>query len=204
MAKGVARNTEKARERYVSDSEFHSVLKACPPSVGVWIELVYRTLQRPADVLSWTFSKNVVEDNEGVKTLSFVQSKTRARVSIKLTKVLSKTIDRLVVERKKKGVKSDFLVCREDGKKYTLSGITSMATRAIVDSGVKDFSPYDAKSKGATDMFTSGVQIEQIQHLCAHDSVKTTERYIRQHLQTTVSPNDRSLVAKKTKSAAPK
>ena len=204
VAKGVARNTEKARERYVSDSEFHSVLKACPPSVGVWIELVYRTLQRPADVLSWTFSKNVVADNEGVKTLSFVQSKTRARVSIKLTKVLSKTIDRLVVERKKKGVKSDFLVCREDGKKYTLSGITSMATRAIVDSGVKDFSPYDAKSKGATDMFTSGVQIEQIQHLCAHDSVKTTERYIRQHLQTTVSPNDRSLVAKKTKSAAPK
>jgi len=38
-------------------------------------------------------------------------------------------------------------------------------------------------------MYRSGVPIEQIQHLLAHTSVTTTERYIKARLPDLVEPN---------------
>jgi integrase len=48
---------------------------------------------------------------------------------------------------------------------------------------------YDMKGKGATDMWLSGVPLEQIQVLCGHDSVTTTERYVKSRWKGIVAPN---------------
>lgn len=42
-------------------------------------------------------------------------------------------------------------------------------------------------------MYQEGVPIEEISQLCGHDSTKTTEVYIKQHLRRPVMPNDRVL-----------
>ncbi|MEJ7686711.1 MAG: tyrosine-type recombinase/integrase, partial [Variovorax sp.] len=136
--------------------------------------------------------EHLVNDG-GKQVLTFRQSKTKAQVKIEVTPDLHELFEAIRLERKGKGVESDYLVPREDGGQYTYSGLTSMASRFISDAGVTDFGIYDAKSKGATDMFTSGTPIEDISALCAHDSITTTERYVRRHLTKTVQPNSRDL-----------
>ena len=52
---------------------------------------------------------------------------------------------------------------------------------------------YDLKAKGATDLYQAETPIEQIQALCGHDSVTTTEVYIKRHLVAVVKPNERKI-----------
>lgn len=64
-----------------------------------------------------------------------------------------------------------------------------MLTRYIDKAGVKSFGFYDMKGKGATDMWLAGIPLEQIQALCGHGSVKTTEIYVKSRWRGTVEPN---------------
>lgn len=45
------------------------------------------------------------------------------------------------------------------------------------------------KGKGATDMWLSGVAIEEIQLLCGHEDKSTTEVYVKQRWRKTATPN---------------
>ena len=58
--KGVKRNKETKRERYVEDDEMHATLEKAPAQVWAMAELVYRTLQRPEDIIGWT-PRNLTE-----------------------------------------------------------------------------------------------------------------------------------------------
>jgi integrase len=49
----------------------------------------------------------------------------------------------------------------------------------------------DLKAKGATDMYRAGVSIEHIQQLLGHESVTTTEVYIKARLPDISMPNMR-------------
>ena len=51
------------------------------------------------------------------------------------------------------------------------------------------FGFYDLKGKGATDMWLHGVPLEHIQALCGHESIKTTEIYVKCRWRGTVQPN---------------
>ena len=77
-ASGVVRNPETKRERYVTDAEYRAVYALAPTQVRLTMELVYRTLQRPADdVLTWTPAN--VQMKAGARVLRFRQSKTKRR-----------------------------------------------------------------------------------------------------------------------------
>jgi integrase len=52
---------------------------------------------------------------------------------------------------------------------------------------------YDIKGKGATDMYRSGVPLERIQMLCGHDSVTTTEIYIKARMTAPIEANNRAI-----------
>jgi integrase len=54
---------------------------------------------------------------------------------------------------------------------------------------IQPFGFRDLKGKGATDMWLSGVPIEEIQLLCGHDDKSTTEAYIKQRWRETAQPN---------------
>ena len=83
---------------------------------------------------------------------------------------------------------------------YTYDGISAMLRRRVYKA-VKDgklaepFGFYDLKGKGATDMWLAHVPLTQIQVLCGHESVRTTEIYVKARWRGTVSPNKTALPA---------
>ncbi len=184
----VKRNEEEARTRYVQNSEYAPVYQLSLQMVRDAMTLEYRTLQRPSDILKLTRA-NVVEREAG-RVLRLKQSKTGRWVEISLTGDLGETVDRLV-----KAAEMRPLIHTTKGRKgrrgtaYTLTGIGSMLRKACNDANVPTFGLQDLKAKGATDMYLSGVPLEQIQILCGHESVTTTEIYIKRHMVQIASPN---------------
>ena len=75
------------------------------------------------------------------------------------------------------------------GQPYTYDGLCAMLKRYIKKTGGQMFGFYDLKGKGATDMWQAGVPLEQIQVLCGHESVTTTEIYVKQRWNSIIEPN---------------
>jgi integrase len=193
-ASGVRRNTESARDRYVTDAEYRAVYDRAPRQVQLLMELTYRTLQRPdSDIIHWTGAVIRSRGDEG-RVLSFRQGKTRMRMEIALSGDLEKLIDDAMGAHP---VISQPIVHRLDGEAYTYDGLSAMLKRAIVKAkaevkALAQMEPFgfrDLKGKGATDMWRHGVPIEQIQHLCGHRSKTTTERYVKQRWRETAAAN---------------
>ncbi len=189
--RGVKRNKETARERMIEDSEFSSVFALAESSVKLMMTLIYRTCQRPEDLLKAGMANIKKIDHEGneVRVLRITQGKTGKTVDILLAGELGQLIDNHV---KATTVWPTFVHTRA-GKKYSYAGISAMFRRYVRKAGLTDFGLYDLKGKGATDMFRAGVPIERIQHLLGHESVTTTEVYIKARLPDVAMPNMRAM-----------
>ncbi len=211
---GVRRNKETKRRRYVEHWELEAVLKIAPQAVRCLAMLVYRTLQRPEDILSWT-TRNIVRKQEPsgtfTRVIRNVQGKTGTIVDIQITPEIESIFAELRITTDVTMSEPDMpLIHRRDGNPYTYDGLSSMLKRCIdkandlavgrntaeknkpVDRStvaIKSFGFYDFKGKGATDMWHSGVQLERIQHLCGHKSVTTTEIYVKARWRGTATPN---------------
>lgn len=207
--KGVKRNRETPRERYVEDDEMIATLAKAPRQVVALAHLIYRTLQRPEDIITWT-SRTIVErkrqDGQMVRIIRNDQGKTGRIVDIEVTPEIDAILASLKVPPKKQAngkpqsavVTGLTLLHRRDGHPYTYDGLCSMLKRRQANlRKVKDtkhvdmpaWGFYDMKGKGATDMWLSGVPLELIQVLCGHDSITTTERYVKARWRGIVSPN---------------
>lgn len=187
--RGVKRNTETPRSRYVDDVEYAAVFNLAGRSVRGAMGLVYRTLQRPGDVLHLGRG-NVVKKTAGgfeQRILRVKQSKTGRTVEIAITAEIDAVLADLRGD--KKDLVSMAVVHNRRGQAYTEDGLASMLRRYCHKAGVQTFGLQDIKAKGATDMYQAGVPLEQIQMLCGHDSVTTTEIYIKRHLTRVATPN---------------
>lgn len=198
-ASGIKRNPESKRDRYVTDADYRDVFAVAPPQVQAMMELTYRTLQRPeSDILGWTVANLVSKD--GKRILRIKQGKTGRQVDIALSDELDQLIRGLVGPVPTIG---RTLVCASRGKfcgqPYTYDGISAMLKRAIARASAErakggapkivSFGFRDLKGKGATDMWRSGVPIEEIQMLCGHEDKSTTEIYVKQRWRETAEPN---------------
>ena len=195
--KGVTRNAETKRIRIVDDAEYLAVYKLANRSVQRLMTLIYRTLQRPSDIIKLGPNNIVQRMVHGTLTevLLFRQSKTGAAVEI----IISDEIREALYDGEHSS--HPFLIRNRNGKPYTLDGMNSNFAKAlnkyrqqIADStGIKPlpFGLYDLKGKGATDMYQSGVSLEHIQALAGHESVRTTEIYIKARLNKPVMSNTR-------------
>lgn len=196
---GLKRNSEKKRDRYVTDEEYTAAYAAAPDQVKTMMELSYRTLQRPeSDIIYWTVANIPLKD--GKRILRVEQGKTKKIVDIALSPDLDKLLRRLVGDVPTIGKP---LVCavrgKYRGKGYTYDGISAMLKRAITKvngqrskQGLPKFASFgfrDLKGKGATDMWLTGVPIERIQLLCGHEDKATTEIYVKQRWRETAAPN---------------
>ena len=184
---GVMANRETKRERYVDDDEMRAVLNpsiAPSPMVRALAGLIYRTLQRPSDIQKWNESN--IKVRNGVRVLSFTQSKTRKQLDIRITQEVD---DLLAMARGNRTIVGMTYIHKGNGKAYAEKSLSTMFRGYCRAAGIKDFSIYDLKGKGATDMYRSGVPLEQIQALCGHNSVTTTEIYIKARLREVVEPN---------------
>lgn len=214
---GIRRNRETKRARYVENDEMSAVLDVAPRQVWGLAMLVYRTLQRPEDVITWT-PRNITErlDAGGrrVKIIRNEQGKAQVAgppkvVDIEITPEIDAILKALKVPMARRNaaqppskvISGLTIIHRLDGKPYTYDGLCAMLKKAQAEVRVahaKKAGPlaempswgfYDMKGKGATDMWLSGVPLEQVQVLCGHDSIKTTEKYVKSRWRGVVQPN---------------
>lgn len=194
-ASGIKRNSEKARDRYVTHDEYREVYALAPSSVQLMMELTYRTLQRPeSDIIRWTNAAIVTE--EGQRLVAFTQAKTGKSMKVKLTAELDALIRQSLgdVPRLRQHI-----VHTRDGQPYTYDGLSAMLKRTITKANqarkakgqalIQSFGFRDLKGKGATDMWRTGVRLEDIQHLCGHEDKSSTEIYCKQRWQEVAQPN---------------
>lgn len=185
---GVRRNKETKRNRYVTDEEYKAVHNIAHPNVAALLDLIYLTLQRPEDIILWT-KDNIIQKTEVDGTVSTVIRNDQAKksgqkiVDILITPEIQTILNNLMP------IKGGTFIRTRNNMPYTYSGLTAMLARAIESVGIKRFGFYDLKGKGATDMWLRGVPLEQIQVLCGHESVKTTEVYVKSRWTGTVKPN---------------
>jgi site-specific recombinase XerD len=66
-------------------------------------------------------------------------------------------------------------------------------TKANTGVEPKSFGMYDLKGKGVTDMYQAGIALTYIQALAGHESVTTTEIYIKARLNKPVVSNTRKI-----------
>lgn len=192
--RGVQRNPERKRPRYVEDAEMVVLWAACNVQTRALATLIYRTLQRPDDILGWTRANLITRSIDGVdrQVIKFTQSKTGRAMEIFVTAEIEAVFKELAQDKRK--LTGMTLIHNRRGQRYTMSGVESMWTTARSKAAKKlasvvDVTLYDMKGKGATDMYRAGVQLSFISHLCGHESVNTTETYIKARLVVPVEPN---------------
>lgn len=211
---GIKRNKETKRDRYVEHWELEKVLKPAPKAVRGLAMLIYRTLQRPEDILSWT-TRNIVKKLEPngrhKRIIRTTQGKTGTLVDIEISPEIDAILKELrVTDDGTLAGPGMPLIRRADGQGYTYSGLNAMLRRytdkanglatgkgateknqgiARKDLAIIPFGYYDMKGKGATDMWLAGKPLEVIQALCGHESVTTTEIYVKARWRGTVAPN---------------
>jgi len=189
--KGVKRNPESKRERMIEDSEYAAVHVRAESSVRRMMTLIYRTCQRPEDLLRVGPAdiKKVEHEGRDVRVLRIKQAKTGKTVDI----VVAGELETIINEHLNAKTVWPTFVHTRAGKKYTYSGLVAMFSRYVKGVGLSDFGLYDCKAKGASDMYRAGVPIERIQQLLGHESVTTTEVYIKTRLPEVAMPNMREL-----------
>lgn len=196
---GVKRNRETKRARYVTHDEYHAVHAIATKPVRALLDLIYRTLQRPEDIMKWTPANIVLKreaDGTTKRIIRNVQSKTQnttgAVVDIEITPEIDAILIELRADAKVIGMNTT-LIRKKNGHPYTYNGLNAMLHRYIGKAGIPSFGFYDMKAKGATDMFLGGEDLALIQHLCGHASIKTTEIYVKKNWTETAQPNKTNL-----------
>ena len=193
---GIRRNKENKRDRYVTDTEMDQVRALATKNVRALIDLIFLTLQRPEDIIEWTPADIINKQESDGTVRKVIRNDQRKRMGNggKVVDILiTPEIEAVLAELQPKspivlGPGSTFLRTRKD-EPYTYDGLSAMLRRYIKKSGVPPFGFYDMKGKGATDMWRAGIPLEQIQVLCGHESVRTTEIYVKARWVETVEPN---------------
>ena len=199
-AREVRRPGKSIRERLITDNEYLAAYERAGSSVRLAMVLAVRTLGLPGDILKMG-PRNIVKYDDGRRTLRFRRGKTNIPVEVEIVGELAAALDPLLSP----ATLHPTFVRREDGKPYTVDGIGAMFRRDVIAAGIVtrdergkphvDFGLRDLRAKGATEMFRAGVPIRQIQLLLGHNSVRTTEIYLKGLLAEIVRPNERPIIA---------
>lgn len=194
--KAIARFSRDRKDRYVEDHEYQPVYSIGQRSVCMALQLAYRTLQRPGDLLALAPAAVRSKAVAGVakRVLTVHQSKTGRTVDIELTADLEQALLMLspdgvlgslpITADGKVRKPIHVLIHKIDGTKYHEEGLGAMLRRYCNKAKVKTFGLMDVRAKGATDMYLAGTSLETIQILMGHASVQTTEIYIKRLLAT--------------------
>lgn len=161
--RGVARNTETPRDRFVTDDElnafcaFAESISDTGRMLSLTARLAYLTGQRRGDLLKLRLDQ-FVEDG-----ILITQSKTRAKVLIEWTPALRDCVASLrALPRPVSGM---FLICNRSGQIYTDSGFKAMWGRVMAawgELGNERFHFHDLRAKAITRMVEDGRQARDL------------------------------------------
>lgn len=175
--RGVHRNKESNRDRYISDDEFNRVRQVANPTVRCFMDIAYLTAQRIGDLIDIRRSDIT---SEGIY---FEQNKTGKKLMVMMTPELQQVITR--AGRLNIKIKSMFLFAGRTGQKYTYDGVSSMFKRAVKKAKVDDFHFHDIRAKAITDATNDG---RNAQRLAGHTTEAMTSKYIKRRQVESVEP----------------
>lgn len=165
--KDVVRNTEKPRDRYVTDAEFDEFLKLVPPYIQLAMEISRMTGLRQGDILRLKQS-NITPDGLLVK-----QGKTGKKMLFELTDELST----LLVRRYTRVTSIDrHLLLNSRGQPLTSSGFKTMWQRRMKVFRGDRFTFHDIRAK-------AGSEVEN-----THELLGNSEAVARKHYQRKLKP----------------
>jgi len=167
--KGVQRNPEKRRNRYVSQDELETLKSAGDEQMKLLIEFAYITGLRKGDILNLTLA-DVSAEGISVQT-----GKTGKRLVFEMSPGLRKLLPQIKALPRK--ARSIMLFARRDGRAYTSSGFDSIWQRLKSRAGV-DVTFHDIRGTAITDAKRKA-GLDYAQSLAGHDSRDTTEGYVR-------------------------
>jgi len=168
------RGTKAKRDRYVSDDELRAGVDASGPALATFLELAYRTGQRPSDVLRMTRAD--VQDG----ALLVQQAKTGAKVRIAVTGALQALLDR------PQAVSSLYLVHDDRGQPLTLRAMQKRWETVRARIGAT-WQLRDIRAKAASDT----PELRDARELLGHANETTTDTYRRHRVGTLVAPMQR-------------
>jgi len=177
---GVAKHTEKGRDRYVTDDEFEAVKNLASPLIAALMEFAYLTALRKGDILTMRLDQ-ITDEGIWVK-----QSKTGAKQLYVWTPGLLEAVTK--VKQLHKVVRGLHLFCTRRGQPYTDAGIKAMWNRLQVkwaESGGNRFTFHDIRAKALTDAKRLGMDA---QAMAGHATQAMTEHYIKQREFKRVTP----------------
>jgi integrase len=175
--RGVHRNTEAKRDRYITDAEFSATWQAGNLTVRCLMDLAYLTAQRIGDLI--TLRRQDISE----AGIAFTQSKTGKKLVVEMTPELKAVIER--IGRIHPKVASMSLLCTRTGEPYSYDGIASMFKRAATKAGVKDFHFHDIRAKSLTDAKRDG---RDAQALAGHATETMTAHYVKRREVERVAP----------------
>ncbi len=165
------------RSRYVTDDELRAAIEASDQTLAAFLELTYRTGQRPGDVLRMRRA----DVRDGALWVS--QAKTGARVRIAVVGPLEALLERL---RGIDGVASFYLIHNHRGQPLSLPAMQKRWDVVRRRIGA-DWQLRDLRAKAATDTEASA------QELLGHAAASTTDGYIRRVAGALADPVRRPL-----------
>lgn len=147
--RGVERNTEKPRTRYVTHEELLAAIEGAPPVIQVMVALAYVSGQREGDLLK------LRRDAITADGLMVQQGKTGKRLLITWTPALRWAVEQAGA-LPKSGTHSLWIVAQHNGQPYSSSGfqtawqkhIRSLHERGIV---AERFTFHDIRAKAGSD-----------------------------------------------------
>lgn len=171
------RGTKSVRGRYVTDAELAHVLAHADPTLAGFLELCYRTGQRPGDVTRIRWQD--VRDG----ALWVQQGKTGAKVRIRLTD----TLQGLLVSLRGHPVASLYVIRDGRGQRLTLAALRKRFDRLGLG---HDWNIQDLRAKAASD----SPSIHAAKLLLGHAAETTTDGYRRDISGELAEPIDRAII----------
>ncbi len=139
----VDRLNSQARERYIEDNEYFTLLNQATPPVKIAIELSYLCGARQGDILKLKWS-------DITKKGIFIRQSKTGKSQIKL---LNDDLKRVLKSAKKlPGIASAvYVVSTRSGSRYTSSGFRAVWKRAKAKAGINVVTFHDIKAKSISD-----------------------------------------------------
>ncbi len=180
LCRHVSRNSEKPRNRYITDAELALFLSVCPPLLQAYVGLKRLTGLRCGDMLSIKLA-DLTEDG-----LAVTQNKTESRLLFEWSPELRAAID--VAKGLPRSVRGLHLFCTRRGQPYTPAGFRSIWQRAMakaVKARLERFTEHDLRAKVITDARDLG---QDAQRIAGHKTSAMTDRYVKARKVERVKP----------------
>jgi integrase len=180
---GIGRHKEAGRDAYIDNALFEQLYEHASQPLRDFLDLLYLTGQRPADVLK--FDERDIKDG----AIHVTQNKTKKRLRIAIIGKLEEVIERIRERKRGYQIIVTKLIVNAHGQPMSYQGMHKQFLSARRKAGIDkaDFQMRDLRAKAGTDKEESdGIKAAQDQ--LGHADESMTRDYVRNRIGKLVNP----------------